>query len=87
MRLGLPYLNAEFARLRKQQTAVKMAREPHAPQITRRRRLPGPRTRRGQIAVAIPLAFFVAAAAILGPIIYRGTRAYQEVFVESPPRQ
>ncbi|GIW03779.1 MAG: hypothetical protein KatS3mg059_0399 [Thermomicrobiales bacterium] len=37
--------------------------------------------------MAIPLIVFVAAAAILGPIIYRGTRAYQEVFVESPPRQ
>ncbi len=86
-RIGLPFLNAEFARLRKQQAAVKPASEPRAQQITRGRRLPGPRTRRGQIAVAIPLVIFVAAAAILGPIIYRGTRAYQEVFVESPPRQ
>ncbi len=85
-RIGLPFLNAEFARLRKQQASGKPDADPVSlPQ--RRRRLPGPRTRRGQILVAIPLIFLIAAGAILGPIIYRGTRAYQEVFVESPPRE
>lgn len=86
-RIGLPFLNAEFARLRKQQATGKLDADAVAVPQPRRRRLPGPRTRRGQILVAIPLVFLIAAGAILGPIIYRGTRAYQDVFVESPPRE
>src|SRR5262249_8589688 len=46
-----------------------------------------PRTRLGMVALAVPLLLLVAGAAILGPVVYRGTRAYQDVFVEPPPRQ
>lgn len=39
------------------------------------------------VALAIPLLLLVAVAAIVGPIVYRGTKAYQQVFVEPAPRQ
>jgi polyisoprenyl-teichoic acid--peptidoglycan teichoic acid transferase len=68
------YLQEEFERLREQQQAG-----------GRRRRRP--RSRRALIVLAVPLVLLIAAAAVVGPVIYRGTRAYQEVFVEPPPRQ
>jgi LCP family protein required for cell wall assembly len=39
------------------------------------------------VALAVPLLLMVAVGVIVGPVVYRGTRAYQEVFVEPPPRQ
>jgi LCP family protein required for cell wall assembly len=39
------------------------------------------------VALAVPLLLLVAVGAIVGPIVYRGTRAYQEVFVEPAPRK
>lgn len=38
------------------------------------------------LALAIPLIFLTAIAAVVGPVVYRGTRAYQKVFEEPVPR-
>ncbi|HKG24563.1 MAG TPA: LCP family protein, partial [Thermomicrobiales bacterium] len=52
-----------------------------------RRIMRRPRTRWGMVALATPLLLLVAVAAIAGPVVYRGTRAYQEVFVDPAPRK
>ena len=39
------------------------------------------------IALATPLILLIAASAILGPIVYRATVAYQKVFVDPVPRE
>src|SRR5690606_27152996 len=73
-----------FERLRREQESHREA----AAETPRKRRrlLRRPRTRAGMIALAIPVVFLIAAGAIIGPIVYRGTRAYQDVFVEPAPR-
>jgi LCP family protein required for cell wall assembly len=59
-----------------------------AQQRPRRRRAPRrPRTKLGMLALATPLLLLVAIAAIVGPVVYRGTKAYQDIFVEPAPRQ
>lgn len=70
------FLQQEFGRLRAQQN-----------QPRKRRLLRKPRTRLGMIALATPLVLLVAASAILGPIVYRATIAYQDVFVDPLPRE
>jgi len=73
-----------FERLRREQESHREA----AAETPRKRRrlLRRPRTRAGMIALAIPVVFLIAVGAIIGPIVYRGTRAYQDVFVEPAPR-
>jgi LCP family protein required for cell wall assembly len=73
---GTSFLAHELGRLREQQA------RPRGRRIMRR-----PRTRWGVVALATPLLLLVAVAAIVGPVVYRGTRAYQEVFVEPAPRK
>jgi polyisoprenyl-teichoic acid--peptidoglycan teichoic acid transferase len=73
---GPTFLQQEFGRLREQQD------RPRKKRLLRR-----PRTRLGMIALATPLVLLVAASAILGPIIYRATVAYQDVFVDPVPRE
>lgn len=71
------YLQHELGRLRNQQ---------ERPRGRRRRIFQRPRTRLGMVALATPLVLLIALTAIVGPVIYRGVRAYQDVFVEPAPR-
>ncbi|MGH2559073.1 MAG: LCP family protein [Thermomicrobiales bacterium] len=61
----------------------RIQREQH---VSRARRARG-RIRRpwGYVVVGVPVLLLLIAAAILGPILYEGTRAYQDVFVEPVP--
>ncbi len=72
------FLQHELGRLRDQQDR---------PRGRRRRFFRRPRTRLGLVALATPLVLLVALTAVVGPIIYRGARAYQKVFVEPAPRE
>jgi len=72
---GPSFLQQEFGRLRDQQD------RPQKRGLLRR-----PRSRVAMIALMTPLLLLLAVSAYLGPIVYRATRAYQEVFVEPVPR-
>jgi LCP family protein required for cell wall assembly len=39
------------------------------------------------VALSVPLLLLIVIGAVVGPVVYRGTRAYQEVFVEPVPRK
>jgi hypothetical protein len=72
-----PFLRHELVRLRHEQQ-----------DRPRRRRVPlRPRSRKHMIALAVPLILLTAIAVVVGPVVYRGTRAYQEVFVDPVPRE
>ncbi|HEY7031153.1 MAG TPA: LCP family protein [Thermomicrobiales bacterium] len=75
-RVAPSFLQHELAHLRAQQE------RPRGRKLLRR-----PRTRWGMVALTVPLLLLITVGAIAGPVVYRGTRAYQKVFVEPPPRQ
>ncbi|MGH2532952.1 MAG: LCP family protein [Thermomicrobiales bacterium] len=66
-------LSDEFDRIQQEQDAARTRR-------SRRIRRPW-----GYVIVGVPVLLLLVAAAILGPILYEGTRAYQDVFVEPVP--